>query len=127
MLNEERVKLMTRMASYEAGEGKKNMNIGNYFRSDYIGMQVLKSVISATIAFGICFGLYLFYGFEHLMQDVYKMDLLQLGKRVLLAYVVMVLVYGVISYVVYASRYKKARKSLKKYYNNLRKLSGLYE
>lgn len=127
MLNEERVKLMTRMASYEAGEGKKNMNIGNYFRSDYIGMQVLKSVISATIAFAICFGMYLFYGFENLMQDVYKMDLLQLGKRVLVVYAVMVIGYGAVSYVIYAARYKKARKSLKKYYNNLRKLSGLYD
>lgn len=127
MLNEERVKLMTRMASYEAGEGKKNMNIGKYFRGDYIGMQVLKSVICATIAFGICFGLYLFYDFERFMQDIYKMDLLSFAKNVLLVYVIVVVGYGVVSYLIYSSRYKKARKSLKKYYNNLRKLSGLYD
>ncbi len=127
MLNEERVKLMTRMASYEAGEGKKNMNIGKYFRSDYIGMQVLKSVISATIAFAICFALYLFYDFEKFMQDIYRMDLLQFAKKLLLIYVVVAVGYGIVSYVIYSSRYKKARKSLKKYYNNLRKLSGLYD
>ena len=127
MLNEERVKLMTRMASYETGEGKKNMNIGKYFRGDYIGMQVLKSVICATIGFGICFGLYLFYDFERFMQDIYKMDLLSFAKNVLLVYVIVVVGYGVVSYLIYSSRYKKARKSLKKYYNNLRKLSGLYD
>lgn len=127
MLNEERIKLMTRMASYEAGEGKKNMNIGKYFRGDYISMQVLKSVISATIAFAICFALYLFYDFERFMQDIYKMDLLQFAKKLLLIYVVAVVGYGVVSYVIYSSRYKKTRKSLKKYYNNLRKLSGLYD
>lgn len=43
MLNEEKVILMTQMASYEENEGKKNMAIGRYFRSDYIAIQVLKS------------------------------------------------------------------------------------
>ena len=55
MLNEERIKLMTKMAAYEADEGKKNVAIGNYFRGDYIGLQVIKSIISATIAFVIVF------------------------------------------------------------------------
>lgn len=127
MLNEERVKLMTRMASYEAGEGKKNMNIGKYFRGDYISMQVLKSIISATIAFAVCFAMYIFYDFERFMQDIYKMDLLQFAKQVLVAYVIVVVGYGVISALIYSNRYRKARKSLKKYYNNLRKLSGLYD
>ncbi|MDE5699654.1 MAG: hypothetical protein K2I96_19965, partial [Lachnospiraceae bacterium] len=45
MLNEERIRLMTRMACYEADEGRKNVAIGNYFRGDYIGLQVIKSII----------------------------------------------------------------------------------
>ena len=64
MLNEERVILMTQLASYEENEGKKNVAIGNYFRSDYIGFQMLKSIISATIAFVIVFGMFIFYDFE---------------------------------------------------------------
>lgn len=51
MLNEEKIILMTQMASYEENEGKKNMAIGRYFRSDYIAIQVLKSVLCATIAY----------------------------------------------------------------------------
>lgn len=127
MLNEERVKLMTRMASYENKEGRNNMNIGHYFRSDYIGIQVLKAVISATIAFGICLAMYMLYDFEGFMQDVYKMDLLQFAKQILLTYVIAVVGYGVMAYIIYSARYKKAKKSLKKYYNNLRKLSSLYD
>ena len=33
MINEEKVKLMTKMASYEAGEGKKYLAVCKYFRS----------------------------------------------------------------------------------------------
>lgn len=56
MLNEEKVILMTHMASYESGEGRKNVKIGNYFRSDYIAVQVLKSVVCGTIAYGMEIG-----------------------------------------------------------------------
>ena len=69
MINEERVILMTRLASYEANEGKKDISIVNYFRGDYIGFQVLKSIIAATISFFALFAVYIFYNFEELMQD----------------------------------------------------------
>ena len=127
MLNEERIKLMTKMAAYEADEGKKNVAIGNSFRGDYIGLQVIKSIISATIAFVIVFGLFVFYDFEVFMSDIYKMDLLGFGRTVITAYLIFVAVYALISYMIYTYRYAKARKSLKMYYNNLKKLAYLYD
>lgn len=127
MINEEKVILMTRMASYEEHEGKKDISIIHYFRGDYIGFQVLKSVIAATISFFALFAVYLFYNFEELMQNVYHMDLLAFGKNVIILYLCTVGAYAVISYVMFASRYSKARKSLKHYYDNLKKLSGMYE
>ena len=127
MLNEERIKLMTKMAAYEANEGKKNVAIGNYFRGDYIGLQVIKSIISATLAFLIVFGLFIFYDFEVFMSDIYKMDLLGFAKTVVIVYLIFVAVYALISYMIYTYRYTKARKSLKMYYNNLKKLAYLYD
>ena len=118
---------MTKMAAYEADEGKKNVAIGNYFRGDYIGLQVIKSIISATIAFVIVFGLFVFYDFEVFMSDIYKMDLLGFGRTVITAYLIFVAVYALISYMIYTYRYAKARKSLKMYYNNLKKLAYLYD
>ena len=127
MINEERVILMTKMTSYENNEGKENMNIGRYFRSDYVGIQVMKSILCATIAYGICFALYIFYDFEIFMQDIYKMDLIAFAKEVLIYYVITVVVYAVISYVVCSYRYVKAKKSLKCYYHNLKKLNSMYD
>ena len=126
MLNEDKVILMTRMAAYEENEGKKNVQIGNYFRSDYISLQVLKSVVSATIGFGVIFALYIFYDFETFMQDIYKMDLIAFARNVLIVYGVSVVVYGVITYIFYSWRYARARESLKNYYGNLKKLNTLY-
>ena len=127
MINEDKVILMTKLASYESNEGKRNMSIVNYFRGDYIGFQVLKSVIAATISFFALFAVYAFYNFEQLMQDVYKMDLLEYGKSIVILYLCTVGAYGVVSYILYSTRYSKAKKSLKHYYNNLKKLSSMYD
>ena len=126
MLNEERVILMTKLASYEANDGRRNVAIGSYFRSDYIGWQVLKSIISATIAFIVVFAMYIFYDFEFFMMDIYKMDLLEFGTSVLKTYLWVAGAYAVLSYFVYSWRYARAHKSLRLYYMNLRKLSGMY-
>ncbi len=127
MLNEERVVLMTKMASYEAHEGKRCLAIGSYFRNDYIGWQVLKSIISATIAFVVVFAMYIFYDFEVFMTEIYKMDLLEFAKSVLFYYLGTVGAYALISYVVYTVRYRRASRSLRAYYINLHKLSAMYK
>lgn len=127
MLNEERVILMTKMASYEEHEGRENMKIGKYFRGDYIAVQVLKSIFSVTVAFVLVLAMFVLYDFEVFMQDLYKMDLVSLAKALLTYYGITVVIYGAVSYGIYAHRYSKARKSLKLYHQNLKKLNSLYE
>ena len=60
-------------------------------------------------------------------QDIYKMDLITFAQRVLLYYGITVVAYGVIAYILHSYRYAKAKKSLKCYYHNLKKLNSLYE
>lgn len=127
MISEQRVKLMTKLSSYEAGEGKKNMSIGTYFRGDYIGKEVIKSFIYGTIAYMIMFAVYIAYDFNVFMQDIYKMDLIEFGKSVAELYLKFIVVYALITYIVYSVRYRHSRRALRIYYNNLRRLSAMYK
>ncbi len=126
MLNESRIKLMTRLASFETGEGKKSMAIGSYFRGDYIAKEIVKSIIYGTIAFGVVFGLYLAYDFELFMENIYEIDLWAFGKAVLIRYLITVGAYSIVTYVVYVVRYRRARRNLRIYNNNLRRLASMY-
>lgn len=126
MLDESRIKLMTRMASYEEGEGKKQIPIASYFRGDYICYNVVKSVIGATISFALVVAVYIYYNLETLISDVYKLDLVSVGKRMVTWYVALVIAYMVVSYIVYTIRYDRARKSLHSYYQALRRLLSMY-
>ena len=90
-------------------------------------MQIIKSVIAATISFVLIALLVIAYDIGSFMQDIYKLNLIQIGRTLLIAYVATVAVYTVISYVIYCRKYNAAKKSLRCYFNNLKQLSKLYE
>lgn len=128
MVNEDRVILMTKLASYETNEGKKYLAAGRYFRSDYISLQLLKSFISGTLAFCIVAGMAVLYDMEGFMKNFYQTeDMIELVKDIGVVYLVAMGVYLLISYVVAAYQYNRSRQSLKTYYGNLKKLAKSYE
>ena len=126
MVNEERIKLMTRMAAYEKEEHKKNKTIVSFFKSDYISMQTLKSIVYTTIAFAIMFGLYVLYDFEVFMKEIYQMDVFEFAKSVIIVYGIFMGIILVITYIVSLYQYNRALQSTKLYYMNLKKLSRIY-
>ena len=127
MLDEKRIRLMTRMASYEEGAGKKNIEIASYFRADYITFNVVKTAISATVAFIVILAVYIYYNMESFIADIYKIDLVGMGRRLLTFYIATLLVYCIIAFIVYTIRYNRAKKSVTGYSNALKKLSEMYE
>ena len=128
MLNEEKVILMTKMAAFIDREGKKNDAINSYFKSDYVGFNVIKAVISATIVFAIIVATYVLCNFEMVLSNLYNTgNLLAIGRRMLMNYLLLVGVYSLASYVIYSYRYSKMRKSMKAYYGDLKKLARIYE
>ena len=122
MLNEERIRLMTRMAAYEEHEGRKDIAISGYFRGDYISFQLLKSAIYATVGFALAVAMYVLYNIETFLEDFYKMDMVEFLKGILSKYCLVLAIYLVISYFVYSYRYHKAKRHVKQYNQLLRTL-----
>ena len=122
MLNEERIRLMTRMAAYEEHEGKKDIAISGYFRGDYISFQLLKSAIYATVGFALAVAMYVLYNIETFLEDFYKMDIVEFLKEIVSKYCLVLAIYLVISYFVYSYRYHKAKRHVKQYNQLLRAL-----
>ena len=98
-----------------------------YFRRDYVGLELMKSFLSGTIAFIIFFGVWALCGMESLMENINDMDLVAFGTEILIEYLVFITVYLLITYVVYNMRYTKGRKRIKLFYNRLKKVNRLYE
>lgn len=126
MIREERVILMTKLQAYEDRGGKKDIGVAGYFRGDYIGSQILKSVICITIAAAILYAGYIFYNLEDFLKNIYQTDWIAYASMLLTRYLVLVTGYALITYLVYAYRYVKARKGLKNYYGGLKTLNAMY-
>ena len=127
MIDEERLKLMTRMASFEDNEGRKAIPVTEFFRSDYVGFHMLLTVAYVTVAFMLITGMNMFCGMESFLSNFYKTDFLSMGKGILNSYLVFVGFYVVISFIVYSYRYTKAKKSVRVYQKALKRLGLMYE
>ncbi len=127
MLSEERIRLMTKMASYEEGEGKEYMPIKQYYRKDYVTLGMLKTFITSSIAFGILFLCWILYEMENITEILAGRDLAELGAFVLAIYIGFVAVYQVIALLVYNRRYTRATLSIKEYHSLMKKVQRLQE
>lgn len=127
MLNEEKIRLMTKAASFEAGEGKKALEMNRFYKGDYLSIHLIGAWISYTVAFCLCVGLWAFYKMVYLMTNLHKMDLAAFGKGLALLYLALLGIYLVIQYVVYYNRYQENRKKLATYNHILKRISDIYE
>ena len=126
MINEEKVKIMTKLAMYEQGKGRKYLPVSRYYRSDYIGLALIKNFFLVTIGYGLILAVIAAYNLEYLLDNVHKMDLISLGIVVLAGYIGVLAVYSVLTYIQYTVKYYNAKKSVKQYYTQLTRLEKIY-
>ena len=127
MINEEKVAMMTKLAFYEKEEGKRARKITQYFRGDYVVVQIMKSVVAAFIIYGIVFGIYIFLDFDEFMQNIYKMDLVSYARNVLTYFAMFLACYVAFTFIHATVRYYMAQRSLRRYYQELKKLNAFYK
>lgn len=126
MINEEKVKVMTKLAMYEKREAKRYLPVSKYFRGDYIGLALIKNFFLVTIGYGLLLvaaGAY--YG-EYLLDNIHKMNLINLGTYLVVGYIVMLAAFSALTYVQYFIKYHRAKKSVKEYYGELTRLERIY-
>jgi len=126
LLNENKVKMMTKMAIYEKNEGKKMVRTARYFKGDYIAFGVLKTLITTSVAYIIMVILFALLNLENIVKDINTLDYAVIGKRMILFYVLLIIVFSAISIVVYSREYDQSRKGLKRYFSRLNKLERFY-
>lgn len=78
MISKERVRHMTKLSEFENEESKACQKATQYFRRDYVAMELIKS-FCGTIAFGLllCCG---FYDMENLVKKINDMDMIDLAS-----------------------------------------------
>ena len=127
MLNENKVKVMTKMAMYESRQGAEDIKINSYYKRDYVSFKTLVSIIWMTIGYimavALGIGIYVDYILEHLTFDFIVMFIICIVGL----YLALMLLYIIGANQFYKKKYSDARQRLKKFNHNLTRLNRMYE
>ena len=127
MINEEKVKIMTKLAMYEQGKGMKYLPVSIYYRSDYIGLALFRNFFLASLAYLVILLLAGAYFAEFLAESLHTLNIAWIGILIVVEYLVTIGVYSAVTYTIHSIRYGRAKKGVAAYERKLGELEALYE
>jgi len=126
-MNEKRIRMMTKLADFEQRNREDLYRAENYYRSDYIGIQLLKNLIRITLAYVTGAGLWACSHMDSLMKKLNTMDIRGTGVKLLIAYGVTAALFLLLTYVICTVRFYRSEKRLQTYRNMLEHLLLEYD
>ncbi len=126
MVNNRKVRLMTKLAMYETGEGREDLKLNRYFRRDYLRSRMLNSFVATTVGYCFLVGLAVLYEMDYFVSNAVVIDYMMLLKRVIAVYIVLLAVSVMSSLVFGMIHYNRSRNKLAKYFRMLRRLRSYY-
>ncbi|MCQ2495771.1 MAG: hypothetical protein MJ131_04175 [Lachnospiraceae bacterium] len=126
MLNNRKIRLMTKLAIYEQSKGKEDIKLAKYYKSDYARLQVLKTAIAVTISYLCLIAIGVIYKMQYLLDNALDINYPALGKKLLGIYLAIMAVYLIFTALGYSLYYTASRKKLARYFRMLRKLNHMY-
>lgn len=128
MIDNEKIRLMTKMAVYEnSSDGREDMKIANYFKSDYIRHEIIKTILAVTFGSLILVALILCYQMEFLLDNALQLNYLLLGRLILAGYLILIVIGIAITWIVCRIRYMHSHNRLNNFYRTLGKVRKIEE
>lgn len=127
MINEDRVKKMYKIALYEQEERKEHREVKQYYQSDYIGKEVIKSLFAGTIAYVVMAILWVMGNWSEILRQINNLEIIGTIKNILIVYAIFLVIYLIGTGIVYAVRYKYCKEENEGYVKQLKRLYHMYE
>lgn len=125
MLNEEKIKLMTRISIFEKHEKSRDLRTSKYFKEDYVRYGGLRTIIAATVCYWLIVMIYCYFNMQAILSKINDMDYFKVIGLLMSGYLLVVLILYVVGFFVYFGKYQAARKKLIVYNRDLKTLINL--
>lgn len=109
MVNENKVKIMTKLASYMEGKGKNDLKIMRRFKLDYVSLNSFRVMLLATLGMLIVFGLNILDKVLNNIENISEFDFIGQGTVYLTLWVLVMLLLSIVSGKIYRQRYLEAK------------------
>lgn len=126
MLNEKRVKHMVRLALYESGDGKEEIQIHTKPKKEYVNKNIIYSIVWMTIAY-LIIAIFIYRLLcEHIFGELSTMQSFFLLATMALIYFAMLILYAVRAGFHYEKKYKRAHRRVNAFSKALEDLEKMY-
>lgn len=125
MLDKRKIRLMTRMSTYEKYEARQDLKISSYYRKDYTSLNTLISIFWVTVGYAVIAVLFVLCNMDAMLADLTIMKLISIVAAALGIYLVLLVIYGVCAASYYKAKHTKAKRRVKKYYRDLSRLEKM--
>ena len=112
MIDPKKVRLMTKLAVYEEGPGKKDLKINCYSKRTYVNIKQLESIIAITVAYLLGLGLYCFGIYTDIISQGLKFPYQKYILHAMILYLIIIIIDFVCTRRYYTKVYDKMREVL---------------
>lgn len=127
MINQEKVKDMTKMAIYESHGGDKELAVSAYRRKDYVAVNLIKSFIFGTISCVIIIVFYSLLKLEQIDSISSLTEVQSVGIGMLVFYIIFMVVFMTVTYVWARKRHARCSENAKSYSTELNRVARSYQ
>ena len=122
MIDPKKVRLMTRLAVYEEGPGKKDLKINCYSKKTYVNIKQLESIIAITMAYILGMVLYCFGIYTDIISRGLSFPYQKYIVHAIILYFLLIIIDILCTRRYYTKVYEKMKKDIKQYDRNLYRL-----
>jgi len=126
MLDEDKIRVMTKLAVFEKEEGDKAEIASHYYKGDYVSYNMIWTGINASIAYVLLVGLCLFCGMEQFLNYMQENNIVTFLTILGIIYIFYLVGFEIFSFFFFRKKYNSAEKKVKEYCNGLKELEKIY-
>lgn len=123
--NQQKIRLMTRLAMLEKTEGKELGRVSESFKSDYVGIPMLKNGLRITAVFLLILGIWCVCHIQFLLDVTAEGELTLFGTGVLAAYLAVLIITLAVTFLQAIWRYRRSSEAAREYEELLDELAHL--
>jgi len=126
VVNEEKTRIMIKIAQDEMELGSKVIQEGSCYRLDYVHSHTLSAVLNFSVAYIFVLVLVALYNIDYIFLNFVTINYVKLFIEIFVPYIFIIMDCTLVTNIYYTDKYKRDREKIKEYYSELKRLEKYY-
>lgn len=126
-MNAGKIRRMAKIEQFIEKESDDHLKTARYYRSDYLGLQLIRNFFLVTIGYLLVMALYFLRHGMAMLDHLYIQDIGRMALSWIAGYIIVLAVYTLLTYMIYSLRFAKAQKMERFLDHQLEKMQEKYE